>query len=376
MEKLKFEFVVKPSDDPKTNIICLTSIMDANKSTYLIPEQLQPVKLHDVLIKSQIFQKVKTTLQKRHEKRQVWISITPELHDIYIDGDGNMQFKGYLLEEVTSIAQDQTSTETPIEALSKILENFAESRKEPRQFNLKKVSEMFVIDKFTQKTSNVTQWMVIFETECTRLGITDDIYKIQVLRLFLDDSCQDWYSSMLIKYTMNSEWSIWKNNFCETYMNKGWTPVRYAILFKYRQGSLIEYALKKERLLLETNKFIDKTTLIDLIVTGLPNFIADEIDRNNLKETEHLFNSIRGLEHLNKKFVGKKEVYSENSIKEKTFKEKPCKICEKEKKGIRYHSESVCWFKNKGGDRYKKESIKSINNSELEMSLNEVDPKN
>lgn len=82
--------------------------------------------------------------------------------------------------------------------------------------------------------------MVIFEAECTRVGINEDIQKIQVLRLFLDDSFQDWYSSMLIKYTVNSEWSIWKNNFCETYATKGWTPIRYAFLFKYRQGSLLE----------------------------------------------------------------------------------------------------------------------------------------
>ncbi|XP_013188531.1 uncharacterized protein LOC132901739 [Amyelois transitella] len=376
MEKLKFEFVVKPAEDPKTNIMCITSIMDADKNTFLIPEQLQSVKLHDVVIQTKIFQKVRTTLQRRHEKRQVWISVTPELRDAYMDEDGNMQFKGYLLEEVTSISQKQISTDTTTEALSRMLANFAESEKEPKLFNLKKLSEMFVIDKFTQKTSSATQWMIIFETECARMGINDDTHKIQGLRLFLDDSCQDWYSSMLIKYTLNSEWCIWKKNFCETYMNKGWTPVRYAFLFKYRQGSLLEYALKKERLLLETNKSIDKTTLINLIVTGLPNFIADEIDRSDIKETEQLFNSIRGLEHLNKKKFVNKEVHVENKIKEKSLKEKPCKICEKEKKGIRYHSESVCWFRNKNDNQYKKESIKSVNNSELEMSLNEVDPKN
>lgn len=376
MEKLKFEVVIKPGEDPKTNIMCITSIMDADRNTFLIPEQLQSVKLHDVLTQTKIFQKVRTTLQRRHEKRQVWISVTPELHDAYMDEDGNMQFKGYLLEEVTYISQKQTSTDTTTEALSRMLANFAESEKEPKLFNLKKLSEMFVIDKFTQKTSNATQWMIIFETECARVGISDDIHKIQGLRLFLDDSCQDWYSSMLIKYTLNSEWCIWKKNFCETYMNKGWTPVRYAFLFKYRQGSLLEYALKKERLLLETSKLIDKTTLINLIVTGLPNFIADEIDRSDIKETEQLFNSIRGLEHLNKKKIENREAHVENKIKEKSFKEKPCKICEKEKKGIRYHSESVCWFRNKNDNQYKKELIKSVNNSELEISLNEVDPKN
>ncbi|XP_062532447.1 uncharacterized protein LOC134201529 [Bombyx mori] len=378
MDKLKFEFIVKPGEDPKTNVICITSITDTEKNVFLMPEKLQPVKLHDAVIKTQTFQKVKATLQRRHEKRQVWISATAELRDTYMDQDGNMQFQGYLLEEITSKTQQQIFTnETSTETLTRILENFAELKKESKQFNLKQISEMFVIEKFTKKTSSVTQWMIIFEAECTRIGIDVDIQKIQVLRLFLDDSCQDWYNSMLIKYTINSEWGIWKKSFCETYVNKGWTPIRYAILFKYRQGSLLEYALKKERLLLEVNKLIDRPTLIDLIVTGLPNFIADEIDRNKLRETEDLFSIIRGLEHLmNKRTVEKKGIDSDYKIKEKNFRARPCKICEKEKKGIRYHSESVCWFKNRDNDCSKKESIRNVNNSELEISLNEIDPKN
>lgn len=60
--------MVKASDDEKTNIICVTSIMDIEGHAYAIPERLQPVKLHDKITQTQIFQKVKTTLQKRHEK--------------------------------------------------------------------------------------------------------------------------------------------------------------------------------------------------------------------------------------------------------------------------------------------------------------------
>lgn len=378
MEKLKFEFVVKASDDPKTNVICITSIINGDGNIFIIPEQLQPVKLHDTIIKTQTFQKVKSTLQKRHEKRQVWMSITHEIRNTYIDEDGNMQFKGYLLEEIVPKTQHQAFTdEMSAEAFSKILDKFAELKKESKHPNLKQLSEKIVLEKFTRKTSSVSQWMVIFEAECSRIGIDEDTHKIQIFRLMLEDSCLDWYSSMLIKYTVNSEWSIWKKNFCETYADKGWTPIKYAILFKYRQGSLLEYALKKEKLLLEINKFIDKTTLIDLIVTGLPNFVSNEIDRNMLKETVDLFNIIRGLEHLTqKRIVEKKLVDSECKIKEKNLREQPCRIYKKEKKGSRYHPESVCWFKNKGNDRYKKEPIRSVNNSELEIELNEIDSKN
>lgn len=79
---------------------------------------------------------------------------------------------------------------------------------------------------------------------------------------------------------------------------------------------------------------------------------------------------------MNKKIVGKKIIDLESKTKEKNFKLQSCRICEKVKKGTRYHSESVCWFKNKDDGRSKKDSIRSVNNSELEMSLNEIDPKN
>lgn len=62
-----------------------------------------------------------------------------------MDEDGNMQFKAYLLEEATSKTQPQVFTsETSAEALSRILESFAELKKEPKQFNFKGLSENFV----------------------------------------------------------------------------------------------------------------------------------------------------------------------------------------------------------------------------------------
>lgn len=378
MEKLRFEFAVKPSDDPKTNVICITSITNADKQTFAIPEQLQAVKLHDLVMKTQTFQKVKTTLQRRHEKRQVWISVTPEMNKVYVDEDGNMQFRGYLLEEITPEARQQSSAAgISEEALTRILENFAEAKDTSKPHSVRNLADKFVIEKFTQKTSNVSQWMIIFEEECIRLGIGEDTGKIQILRLFLEDSCLDWYSSMLIKHTVNSEWSIWKENFCETYADKGWSPVRYAFLFKYRQGTLLEYALKKERLLLEVNKSMDKSTLIDLIATGLPNFIVDRIDRNSLKKTEDLFNNVRGLEHLvSRRNQERRIVGFENKVRERNESHKPCRICEKENKGYRYHPESLCWFKNKNSGRQNRDQVRSVNNSELEVELNKVDPKN
>ncbi|ESN91321.1 hypothetical protein HELRODRAFT_165335 [Helobdella robusta] len=102
MDKLKFEFIVKSNEDPKTNVICITSITDMNNRIFAIPDKFQPVKFHETIMKTETFLKVKTTLQRRHEKRQVWISLTPEIRNVYIDVNGNTQLNGYLLEEITA----------------------------------------------------------------------------------------------------------------------------------------------------------------------------------------------------------------------------------------------------------------------------------
>lgn len=379
MGKLKFEFVVKASTDGKSNWLAVTSITTTEEKTYAIPEQYQPVGQHTELTNTNAYKKVKTTLQRRHQKRKVWINLDEELLKTYVDEDGNLQFKEYLLEDETPEVEQAAATGgLTEERLTKILEQFSNKKSEnDHGKNLKKLSEKFVLEKFTSKSSSGTQWMELFERECERLGAQEDEEKIEILRLFLEGSCLDWYSSMLIKFTLDSAWEIWKGNFQETYADKGWTPIKYAISFKYVNGPLFDYALKKERMLLEINKSMDKITLIDLIATGLPDFVTNRINREKLKETESLFNELRSLEHLVKRNTYEKKKYTNQNVKEKDQEKKPCQICEKNGKKNRYHPEQSCWFKTKeknGAD--KGNQIKYVNSSEIEAELSDTDTKN
>lgn len=103
----------------------------------------------------------------------------------------------------------------------------------------KKVSEKFIfyiLEKYSTKSANAYQWIQDFENECHRFEIIQDKKKIEIFKLFLEKSCLiidkiDWYSSMMIKLTINSEWEKWKKSFIETYANKGWSQIRYAISF-------------------------------------------------------------------------------------------------------------------------------------------------
>lgn len=128
---------------------------------------------------------------------------------------------------------------------------------------------------------------------------------------------------MLIRNTLTSQWEIWKENFCDTYTNKSWSQIRHAILYKYINGSLLDYALKKEKILLEMNKAIDNSTPIDLIAVGLPEFITDKINRKNLNTLKDLYTELESLEHL----IKKKSTNKGNP--EKKPQKHPCKTAKK-----------------------------------------------
>lgn len=378
MEKLKFEFTILPGGDGKANVCSVRSISTSDDKVYAIPVELQAAGYHKEIMKTAAYNKVKNSLQKRYQTRKIWISMTEELKKIYIDDDGNLQFGDQYLEELEQqnagpVQQSETGT------LAKLVEKLIENTQEIKQQNLKHIAEKFVIDKFTSKNTNATQWIEIFEKECKRFDVVTDDKKIEILRLFMDRSCVDWYSSMVIKLTMNSEWSVWKEKFCESFANKGWNSVTYALLFKYRDGTLLDYAIRKEKLLLDMRRSIDNGTLVDLIAAGLPEFILNKIDREYLKDTVDLFNEVSKYEHLvNKKYsfmkTNKKFVNGRNF--EKTEEKYPCKNCQKLNKGIRYHPEATCWFRQSEDDKVKKNYIKHVNNSVIEAELNENEQKN
>ena len=189
MEKLIFEFIIKAKpDDNKTNIYAITSITDTQNQTFAVPREYQSVQLHKEILKHELFDKIKKSLQKRHDKRQVWITLTKEMKSTYLDDD-NLQFDGFLLEKLEQ-SHEMLSTEPTL--LKKTI-------------NKTRLLAEFSIEKFSRNTTNVNQWLDTFESECARLQIDTDLEKIEILKLLLEDSCTDWYTSMIIKHTIDSD---------------------------------------------------------------------------------------------------------------------------------------------------------------------------
>lgn len=377
MEKLRFDFVVKASVDGKSNCICIASISTPKGQIFGIPEEFQPASLHQVITKTPNYAKVKKTLNKRHQIRRIWITLTDEISKIYLDDEQNLQFNDFYLEEILEESKEVKVESIPScsnETLEKMLEKLLEDKQtKSKNLNLGKISKDFMIEKFTAKNANAYQWIMDFNKECKRFQINKDNEKIKILKHFMEYASADWYSSMLIKLTVDSKWDKWEKLFCETFVNKGWQPIRYALSYKYQTGSLLDYALKKEKLLLEVRKSIDTGTLIDLIAFGLPNYVADKIDRETLKGTQDLHSEIGKFEHLvGKDKQDKKNIkYSETKFR-KIEKTSPCQLCLREKRGNRYHCEENCWFKGNN----QRSVVKTVNNSELEVELNEENPKN
>lgn len=363
MEKLRFEITAKAKKgDERTTILCLTSIATVEGETFMLPEDLQDATLHSELIKTETFKKVKNSITKRHQKRNVWIKLNDNLRETYVDNEGNIQFSNYILEERSD--NTQSTGNANISKIQSIEKNF------------RKLAEKFVLEKFNRKNINVNQWMELFESECERLNLQIDEEKIQVFRLFLEGSCIDWYGSMLIKLTINSNWAEWKKNFCETYIDKGWSTTKYAISFKYMSGPLLDYALKKEKILLEMDKSISTKMLNNLIAAGLPDFITDRIDKAKVKETRDIFNELGKLEHLVNKKVPENKKIGKTGQNQKAEEKIPCSICKEKRNKNLYHSEASCWLKSNETSLNKNKQIKHVNNSVIEAELNDVETKN
>ncbi|XP_047520277.1 uncharacterized protein LOC125059772 [Pieris napi] len=313
MEKLLFKFILMGSTDGKTNVICITSIETPDGRVFEVPDELRPVSKHTAILSSNVYTKIKNSLKKRHQSRTGWIPLNSDLKEIYLDEGENLQFGEQYLDEIKREAISSNNN-TNSDALE--------------QKNIGKIADRFLMEKFSNKTINADQWISEFESECGRFEIINNEEKIEILKHRLEKQCVDWYSSMLIKLTVNSEWAVWKDNFCETFGNKGWSQVKYAFTFRFQAGSLLEYATKKERLLLEVNKHIDIQTMMHLIVMGLPDYIVDKIDKETVKSTASLYNEIGKHEHVaNKNNISRYKKYTYD-YKGKANKTKPCRTCE------------------------------------------------
>lgn len=228
------------------------------------------------------------------------------------------------------------------------LKTLTDITKPPTDFDMSKIEKKFNVEPFTGKEKAV-DWLEVFLSECSRFKITDPEQKIKCLKSFMKNGAEDWYRSTKLKLS-DDDWTAWSESFLAVFGDKGWSRVRYALAYKYLSGSYSDYALKKERMILEVEKTMTAQTRINLIVVGLPIDVQDKLDKEDITTTDKLFNKLARYENKNEQRnaaprEGKPRV--ENKVSLPVSERKPCHICESLKLPNRFHAPERCFNKNR-----------------------------
>lgn len=273
MESIKFKLETKQNDEAdgeveRTLAIVITQMtvrfVNDKESTYIFPDNLQKLTNHDVLsekaaTKSAI-KSLNSNLQAGHYRHV--LTRDTEVFSEYFDDADNPLFKDFLLEEVVPLS-DWTNKQLLNEMYKEVRKSMTDSAK----FKIRDSEKLFNLKKFEGR--NVKDFLSRFEAECLKNGVTDGQVKIEVLRFFVTENALIWYESC--KKKMDSkDWSSWKTSLMDTFEAKSFLSDKKAFDYRYFSGSYVEYALKKENLLLDMDLNLNEMARISLIVSGLP----------------------------------------------------------------------------------------------------------
>lgn len=371
------------NSDPKKNIFKFKWIQTTGTETYYeIPEDKQNPYDHHELFAVPKVKNILKSMKTRGSFRTCVISLTPELKEIYFDAEEDVMFRDEYLQMTYSPAYVKTGFGREIAEPQNATELSGKIKENKKDF--KKIKDNFVLNNFDGKNVSVTLWLEKFETECMRCGVEEDRDKILILRLFLDGIAKEWFDSKLITLGLDNSFQIWKNNCLDSFCETSWHKYREAYSFRYIGGSLVDYAFRKENLLLNLRNNFPTDILIDLIVTSLPNFLQDRIDISYVTTFEKLLGELRKLEGLTKyekarnikngKMINSAEHLS--STNRKIDKKEPCSICDKNGFPGRFHPETLCRLKNRRFNNFKQENvsgnIRTVNNVGVQDELNEA----
>ena len=333
----------------------LVAISEDKITWFRIPETEKNLDLHMELLNIKTIVSSRNSITKVGGYRKVTVPFREELRKKYLDEDGNFCMDNHYLEELTTgegstqLAEDTSSSSSYHGSELLLINRIKELEKQIssiEQISLVDVQKKFVINKFNGRQEAVS-WLESYEKECNRYSIFTDTKKIEVLKFFVEGTVLEWYASNLIKLSL-SHWGPWKQSFLLVFEKTSWASIRTAFGFKFVGGSMIDYAIKKERLLLEADKNIAEQFRIYQIVYGLPIEIQDKLDREKIDSFEYLLTELKKLNTTlpKKKFIEKEKEKNFEAPKMANMERKPCNICEKLGFKNRYHPMQLC--RNKG----------------------------
>lgn len=364
--RAKFHFVSDSLDAKTTIVKVLTIQLEGEDTIFQFPKEYQRKEDHPKLFDTSVVKNVVKSMKTRGKFRNIWVSLTNELKDQYLDEEGNVCFGGTYLDEA------QTSV-NPNPALPKI------SQLEPvENKSIHSVVKDMILDKFSGKNQNAKVFLNLFVQECNRLKIENTRFP-EVLRLFLEGPALDWFLAFLKTHTISRPWEFWQNSFLDTFAEMSWAEINYAYTFRYVSGPLLDYALKKVNLLLDADPELTQNSQINFIVLGLPSQIRTRINKRDINSIDQLMSCIRQLENssTSNNYKNKNSYIIENKSQNKLPNKseyKPCSYCKDRSFPNRFHPENLCRNKQPSHkENFKNDKIKMVNNLEVQDSISSSD---
>lgn len=315
--------------------ICIEYLKEEESQVcYLLPNNLQPVKLHTDLMSSKTITNAINSLIKVGQFRNIKIRMTPEVMENYRDKDGNYSFMDFILEEVKFKEEENR------------MRIKSEEQEDTTATNIRQLEQSFALEKFDKSRLKAEDWIDDYERECSRLKISSEETKIRGLKIFMQGPTEDWYKATSTQLSFD-DFGQWKRSFLKVFDEPGWLKITFALGFKYIGGSFAEYAMKKLRLLLEVERGMTVETRIMLIVFGLPAETHRFLDRTKIQDVETLMNELNKLESPSRQF--QKETKEKNW--ESAGEKKPCSKCEAMNMPNRFHPIEKCWNRGKSNTK-------------------------
>lgn len=364
--RAKFHFASDSLDAKTTIVKVLTIQLEGEDTAFQFPKEYQSKEGHPDLFGTSVVKNVVKSMKTRGKFRNIWITLTNELKDHYLDEEGNVCFDGTYLDEAQTLVTHNPVLPKP-------------SQSEPvENKSLHSVVKDMILDKFSGKNQNARVFLNLFVQECNRLKIENARFP-EVLRLFLEGPALDWFLAFLKTHTISRPWEFWQNSFLDTFAEMSWAEINYAYTFRFINGPLLDYALKKVNLLLDADPELTANSKINFIVLGLPSQIRSRINKRDLNSIDQLMSCIRQLENLPTSTYSKNkntpvmENKAQNKLPNKSD-YRPCSYCKDRGFPNRFHPENLC--RNKPlthKENSKNDKIKMVNNLEVQDSISSSD---
>ncbi len=295
----------------------------------------------------------------------------------YVDEGGNFVINGFILEEkVENISS--TAVKPEIEEKTNLY---------------KKFEKLIQIEKFNNRAQNPRLWFKEFEKECERHKIPESSERVDALCFFVSEGAMDWYKSAKLRLEIDN-WEDWRNEFIESFCDRGWSLTSTALNYRYLGGSLVDYMMRKERLLIESDPGLPNQSRLNVIMASIPANLHDRFDHDRVKDIKSLL-SIAGRVDVRRNEDKQNNISSSGSQGNKPTKQtstcsstssdrKCCPVCQALGWSGRFHPIESCRNISKGNvnaninSSFKKnDGVKMVNNAEVENLLNtQIDQKN